>query len=61
MQLGDIIFMVLGSYILYDLLLSPTGLLKSRKEIMRHVRKQNERKGIIKRPGWNYGGRNIKR
>ena len=52
--MGDILFILLIGFVIYDCVLSPTGFFTSKKEIMRHVRRRNKKRGITMRPGWAY-------
>lgn len=54
MSLGDIIFVILVGFMIYECLLSPTSFLRSRRSIMRYMREKNAKKGITMRPGWIY-------
>ncbi len=57
-----VLLILMVSFIVYICLLSPTSFLRSHKDIMRHMREKNARKGITMHPGWVYklpGGKKI--
>lgn len=52
--MGDVILLGLVAWMTWDILFGDPGLTRSRKEVMARMRKKNERRGIVMRPGWRY-------
>ncbi len=49
------ILLLMGiAYAIHDLLLGPCAIWRPRKDVIRYMREQNERRGITMRPGWRY-------
>lgn len=52
--MATIVFFALMAWVAFDLLCGPEAVWRSRKAILAHVQKQNDRRGITMRPGWLY-------
>ena len=62
MDWSIVLLIIIVGFMVYQCLLSPTSFLRSRKNVMRHMRDVNAKKGITMRPGWIYtlpGGKRI--
>jgi hypothetical protein len=49
-----IVLSLMWAWIFWDIVLSPTALCRPKRDVMAHIRRQNERRGITMRPGWWY-------
>jgi hypothetical protein len=51
---ATLIFFSMMALVAYDMLVGPAALWRSHKNVMRQMRKRNDRRGITMRPGWTY-------
>ncbi len=53
-MVGTVLFILWWVWIIWDLFLGPTSLSCSHRQIMTHMKRKNEKRGIVMRPGWQY-------
>jgi hypothetical protein len=54
MDFSGLILSLMWMWIIWDAMIGPTALWRSRRDVMSHMRKVNQRRGITMRPNWWY-------